>query len=76
MAGQLGTARQPFRSATWTAAMPVITDRDGGDLGRTRRLGLARPETATRRLLVAGRPRRPCLRIVRQLFAALADPAG
>ena len=72
----LDTARQPFRSATWAAAMPVIVDRDGGDLGRTRRLGLARLETATRRLVVAGGRRRPCLRIVRQLFAALADPGG
>ncbi len=70
----LNTARQPFRSATWAAAMSVIVDRDGGDLGRTRRLGLARLETATRRLVVAGGRHRPCLRIVRQLFAALADP--
>jgi transposase len=72
----LDTARQPFRSATWAAAMSVIVDRDGGDLARTRRLGLARLETATRRLVVAGGRRRPCLRIVRQLFAALADPGG
>ena len=55
--------------------MSVIVDRDGGDLGRTRRLGLARLETATRRQVVAGgrqqavpadrapavrRPGRPC----------------
>jgi transposase len=72
----LDTARQPFRSATWAAAMSIIVDRDGGDLGRTRRLGLARLETATRRLVVAGGRRRPCLRIVRQLLAALADPGG
>ncbi len=72
----LDTARQPFRSATWAAAMSVIVDRDGGDLGRTRRLGLVRLETATRRLVIAGGRRRPCLRIVRQLFAALADPGG
>jgi transposase len=56
--------------------MPVILDRDGGDLARTRRLGLVRLETATRRLIVAGGRQRPCLRIVRQLFAALTDPAG
>jgi transposase len=49
----LDTARQPFRSATWAAAMSVIVDRDGGDLGRARRLGLARLETAARRLVVA-----------------------
>src|SRR5512132_1920725 len=36
----LDTARQPFRSKTWAAAMTVICDRDGGDLGRTGRLGL------------------------------------
>ena len=57
----LDTARQPFRSATWAAAMSVIVDCDGGDLGRTRRLGLARLETAARRLVVAGgRRRRAC----------------
>ena len=38
----LDTARQPFRSQTWAAAMTVVVDRDGGDLVRTRRLGLAR----------------------------------
>jgi hypothetical protein len=31
----LQTARQPFRSLTWTAAMSVV-QRDGGDLTRTR----------------------------------------
>ena len=35
----LDTAQQPFRSATWIAALTVIIDRDGGDLARTRRLG-------------------------------------
>src|SRR5205807_8963343 len=45
----LETARQPFRSTTWTAAMSVILDRDGGDLTRTRRLGLERFEAAVRR---------------------------
>jgi transposase len=72
----LDAARQPFRSATWTAAMWVIADRDGGDLARTRRLGLARLEAATRRLVVAWGWARPCLRIVRLLFAALSDPSG
>ena len=60
----LDTAKQPFRWATWPAAMSVILDRDGADLARTRRLGLARFETAVRR------------EIVRLLFAALVDPAG
>ena len=38
----LDTARQPFRSSTWIAALPVIAGRDGGDFERTRRLGAAR----------------------------------
>jgi hypothetical protein len=38
----LDTARQPFRSRTWMAAVQVITSRDLGDFGRTRRLGAAR----------------------------------
>jgi len=38
----LDTARQPFRSQTWIAALSVITGRDGGDFARTRRLGMLR----------------------------------
>jgi Transposase IS116/IS110/IS902 family/Transposase len=72
----LQTARQPFRSSTWTAAMSIVVDRDGGDLARTRRLGLARFETAVRREVVRRGRQKPCLRIVRLLFAALTDPAG
>jgi transposase len=72
----LRTARQPFRSSTWTAAMSVVVDRDGADLGRTRRLGLARLESAVRREVIRRGGQRPCMRIVRGLFAALADPAG
>ncbi|WP_426513410.1 Imm51 family immunity protein [Dactylosporangium sp. McL0621] len=72
----LQTARQPFRSLTWTAALSVVVDRDGGDLTRTRRLRLARFETAVRREVVRRGRQRPCLRIVRLLFAALRDPAG
>jgi transposase len=72
----LDTAKQPFRWATWPAAMSVILDRDGADLARTRRLGLARFETAVRKEIVRRGGRRPCLRIVRLLFAALVDPAG
>jgi len=37
----LDTAKPPFRSRTWAAAMSVICERDGGDLDRTRRLGPA-----------------------------------
>jgi transposase len=72
----LTTARQPFRSLTWTAAMGVVLGRDAGDLARTRRLGLARLETAVRREITRRGRQRPCLRIVRSLFAALSDPAG
>jgi len=72
----LDTARQPFRSKTWAAAMTVVLDRDGGDLDRTRRLGLARFERAARREVVRRGGQKPSLRIVRRLFAALDDPTG
>jgi transposase len=72
----LETARQPFRSRTWAAAMSVVVDRDGGDLERTRRLGLARFETAVRREIAKRGGQKPCLRIVHKLFTALADPTG
>lgn len=72
----LETAQQPFRSHTWAAAMWVILDRDGGDLNRTRRLGAARFEQAVRREITKRGGQKPCLRIVRNLFAALTDTAG
>jgi transposase len=72
----LETANWPFRSKTWAAALWVILDRDGGDLARTRRLGLTRFETAVRREITRRGGQRPCLRIVRKLFTALADPTG
>ena len=72
----LETANYPFRSKTWPAALWVILDRDGGDLARTRRLGLARFESAVRREIVKRGGQRPCLRIVRKLYTALADPTG
>jgi transposase len=71
----LDTARQPFRSKTWAAAMTVICDRDGGDLDRTRRFGLARFDRAVRREITR-RGKKPSLRILRALFTALDDPAG
>ncbi|HEU4545863.1 MAG TPA: IS110 family transposase, partial [Microlunatus sp.] len=40
------------------------------------RLGLTRFETAVRREITRRGGQRPCLRIVRKLFAALADPTG
>jgi transposase len=72
----LDTARQPFRSKTWAAAMWVIVDRDGGDLARTHRLGWARFERAVRREIARRGGQKPSLRIARNLFAALSDPAG
>jgi transposase len=72
----LEAAKHPFRSTTWVAAMTVVMDRDGGDLDRTRRLGAARFEHAVRREVTRRGKVRPCLRIVRKLFTALADPAG
>jgi transposase len=72
----LDTARQPLRSKTWAAAMAVVLDRDGGDLARTRRLGLVRFERVVRRELIRQGGQKPALRIVRGLFAALDDPTG
>ncbi len=72
----LETAQQPFKSQTWAAALTVITDRDGGDLDRSRRLGLARFEQAVRGQIIKQGRQKPCLRIVRKLFAALTDQTG
>jgi hypothetical protein len=72
----LDTARQPFRSGTWMATLSVIAGRDGGDFTRTRRLGAARFEQPVRREITRHGGHKPCLRIVRGLFAALTDPAG
>ena len=72
----LDTAQRPFRSRTWVASMSVVLGRDGGDFARTRRLGLARFEHAVRREITRRGGQKPCLRILRNLFTALADPAG
>jgi hypothetical protein len=72
----LEAANWPFRSKTWAATLWVILDRDSGDFTRTRRLGLARFETAVRREITKRGGQRPCLRIARKLFTALADPTG
>jgi transposase len=72
----LDAAQQPFRSTTWIAALTVIAGRDGGDLDRTQRLGAARFEHAIRRQILKQGRQKPCLRIARRLFTALADPAG
>jgi transposase len=72
----LDTAAQPFDSRTWVAGLRVVVLRDGGDLDRTRRLGWARFERAVRREITKRGGHKPCLRIARNLFAALSDPAG
>ena len=72
----LDTARQPFRSATWMAALSVIAGRDRGDFARTRRLGAARFEHAVRREITRRGGQKPCLRIVRAMFTALSDRPG
>ena len=72
----LDTSKRPFRSRTWVASMSVVLGRDGGDFARTRRLGVARFEHAVRREITRRGGQKPCLRILRNLFTALADPAG
>jgi hypothetical protein len=72
----LDTARQPFRSGTWVAALSVIAGRDHGDLARTRRLGAVRFERAVRREIIRRGGRKPCLRILRAMFAGLSDRAA
>jgi transposase len=72
----LETAQQPFKSRTWTAALIVIIERDGGELDRTRRLGLDQFGQAVRRQILKQGRQKPCIRIVRNLFAALTDQTG
>jgi transposase len=72
----LEAAGKPFRAATWCAAVTVVMDRCAGDPMRVRRLGPARFEAAVRRELPRWDATRPCLRIVRAVYAALTDSAG
>ena len=72
----LGASGAPFRSATWCAAVSVALERSCGDLARVRRLGLDRFTVAVRRELARWDATRPCLRIVRAVYAAAADPSG
>ncbi len=71
----LESAKQPFKSTTWVAAMSVIIGRDGGDFARTRRLGPARLERLVRVEVERRGKIRPCLRILQRLYAALSDLA-
>jgi transposase len=72
----LDASGSPFRSATWCAAVSVALERSCGDLTRVRRLGLGRFTVAVRRELSRWDATRPCLRIVRAVYAATADPSG
>jgi transposase len=72
----LEAAGKPFRAATWCAAATVALERGAGDLTPVRKLGPARFETAVRRELPRWDATRPCLRIVRAVYAALTDGAG
>jgi transposase len=72
----LDASGAPFRSATWCAAVSVALDRSCGDLTRVRRLGLGRFTVAVRRELARWDATRPCLRIVRAVWSATADPSG
>ena len=72
----LAASPSPFRSVSWCASLSVVLDRCAGDLSRVRRLGLDRFTAAVRRELPRWGGIRPCLRIIRAVFAALSDPAG
>ncbi len=72
----LDASGAPFRSASWRAAVTVALERSDGDLARVRRLGIGRFTAAVRRELPQWGATRPCLRIVRAVYAAAADPAG
>ena len=72
----LAASPSPFRSVSWCASLAVVLDRCAGDLRRVRRMGLERFTAAVRRELPRWGGIRPCLRIIRAVFAALADPAG
>src|SRR5260370_826444 len=71
----LTASGSPFRSASWRAALAVVLGRCAGDLARVRRMGEARFTAAVRRELPRWGATPPCLRIVRAVVAALADPA-
>jgi hypothetical protein len=54
----------------------VVLDRDGGDLARTKRLGLARFTSQVRKEVLRWGAAKPCLRIVGKVFAALWNVLG
>jgi hypothetical protein len=72
----LETAKQPFKSVTWVAALTVLMGRDQGDFARTGRLGKDRFERLVRAEVVRRGRTKTCLRILNKLWNALGDPAG
>ncbi len=72
----LAASGSSFRSVSWCASLAVVPGRCAGDLRRVRRLGPDRFTAAVRRELPRWGGIRPCLRIIRAVFAALAGPAG
>jgi transposase len=72
----LEAAAQPFKSMTWCAALTVVLDRCNGEPARLRRLGEERFAAAVGREIQRWGGARPCRRIVRTVFAALADRTG
>jgi transposase len=73
----LDTARQPFKSTTWHAALTVALGKSaGGDLGRVSRLGRNRFDAAARRQVARWDAVHPWQKIIDGVFAACASPAG
>ena len=72
----LDAARQPFKSATWRAAVTVALARASGDLARVSRLGRARFDAAVRRQVAHWDAVNRWRKIIDGVFAACADPAG
>jgi transposase len=71
------TARQPFKSTTWHAALTIaLTRAADGDLGRVTRLGPRRFDAAVRRQVVRWDAVHPWQKIIDGVFTACADPAG
>ena len=72
----LAASPSPFRSVTWCAALAVVPGpvRRGPEPGPAAGPGPVYRGGAAGAAPVGGK--RPCLRIIRTAFAALADPAG
>src|ERR1022692_6419 len=72
----LSAAGSPFRSASWRAALAVTPAGARGTWPGSAAWARVRFTVAVRRELPRWGATRPCLRIVRAVFAALSDPAG